>query len=189
MTPILVGLSSLRTTNWGSPVHCGQHGQRGQRGQGGSTLNPTIIPDAFLLAARIATTQRLQAVLELLEPQETIGPGQKALLDRQILRCDTVYSSSGTVGRWFMNTLIRPTTTVCSRVELCVHLEWLVSKIESVATLVCQDPVRHILVDIQVQRLLSTLSHLIETYPTPVPMGRLEACRVRLMEVSTFYQS
>jgi hypothetical protein len=110
-------------------------------------------------------------ILHLLERQETLEAGQKALIDNGVLVCDYVYASSGDMGRWFMNSVIRP--SAIGRTEVCAHLEWLVSEIASVYPLSIQDLSYRPRLYEQTCRIIQTLEILVDTYPRYV---RLQRC-------------
>jgi hypothetical protein len=152
-----------------------------------STTNDVDTTDHYMSLANHAVTRRIQDVLDLLHRQETIGPGQKALLDNGTLRRDTMYETSGDLGRWFMNTLVRPVSTTSDRQSICDHCETLVSKIESVYTLLPHDPCRQEQMERRINSLLITLESVKITYTPSTVHERLEECQVRLRYLTTSY--
>ena len=122
------------------------------------------------------------ALVQLLTDQELIGPGQKALVYDQKLCRDWVYTATGDMGRWWMNTFVREEQVVSTRIDVCTHVEWLVSEIDRVSDIFCDDQNQHVLLEVQIKQLLSSISNLTKTYMgQPGIVCRLEDCMVRLL--------
>jgi hypothetical protein len=121
------------------------------------------------------TSQRVHNILLWLDRQQSIGPGQKALVDNGVLRSDSIYAMSGDLGRWFMNNVVRSSDTAAGRVDVYSHIEWLICEIESIYPL--HDTVCSGMLDVQIHRLVQTLTNLLQAYPGSVV---LEACLVRI---------
>jgi hypothetical protein len=117
-----------------------------------------------------------QRVLLLLGRQQSIEPGQKAIVDNGVLRSDSVYAMSGNIGRWFMNTVVRSSDTAVGRMDVSAHIEWLICEIESIYPL--RDVVCSGRLDLQIRRLVQTLTNLLLAYPGYVA---LEVCLGRLL--------
>ena len=135
--------------------------------------DPTLRMDTLPPEVSLCDTpnRRIQDVIHLLARQENLEAGQKALIDNGILRCDYVHASSGDLGRWFMNTIIRP--SAAGRNDVCDHLEWLVSEIASVYPLSTHDVSYQTCLDEQTCRIIHTLDSLVNTYPM---YTRLQIC-------------
>ena len=143
---------------------------------------PIPIPIQTVLESTLPSAQsrrdtpdpRIPELLQLMERQESLEAGQKALVDHDILRWDHVYASSGDLGRWFMNRTFRP--SVAGRNAVCSHLEWLVSEMVSVYPLSVYDVSYQPGLDQQTGRLIRTLEILVDTYPLH---DRLQRCLSR----------
>ena len=144
--------------------------------------DPILVPIQTVLESTLPPEQsrrdtpdpRIPELLQLMERQESLEAGQKALVDHDILRCDHVYASSGDLGRWFMNRTFRP--SVAGRNDVCSHLEWLVLEMVSVYPLSVYDVAYQPGLDQQTSRLIRTLEILVDTYPLH---DRLQRCLTR----------
>ena len=124
-------------------------------------------------------------ILTLLEKQEVIESGFKAVVHRQVLYNDRIYANTGNIGRWMMNTFVR--NEVTGRQEICDHIVSLVSSIEGVVSITC---IEHALFEKNTAKLLLSIGTLMEIYPKlssgderPQTYDILEDCMVRLLHL------
>jgi hypothetical protein len=110
-------------------------------------------------------------------------PAKKAIVCDGRLHNDPVYDSSGNVGRWIMNTMLRPTDSGTGRDQICTHMEFLTLQIELLYTLLRHDRVQQESIDKKVVCILRTIANLVQTYQSSESQIRLEGCRTRLLYI------
>jgi hypothetical protein len=143
--------------------------------------NKTKISDVLSSEAPVPPSTAVQEVLEILQKQEGIGIGQKAIVSDQTLYCDWIHDAAGDVGRWWMNTFLRQSTVTSERMAVCAHIEWLVSEIVRVSS-ERKTSTQQVLLDAHIRRLIETISNVMDTYSNEISsvQCRLKTCLVRL---------
>jgi hypothetical protein len=114
-------------------------------------------------------------IAALLSLQAAIGPGEKAIVYQNRLWCDHVYTTTGDVGRWWMNTFVRPV-----HMDASLHIQWLVRMLESITTLTCSE---HTLFDECISTFLKTITNLMGTYPHGPTHASLQDSLMRVLYV------
>jgi len=117
-------------------------------------------------------------IIDMVSQQATIGAGEKAIVYQNRLWCDHVYTATGDVGRWWMNTFIRPVQA--GHMEVARHILWLVRMLESITTLTCSE---HTAFDECMNRFLKTITNLMETYPQGLAHDSLQDSLMRVLHV------
>jgi hypothetical protein len=105
-----------------------------------------------------------RALIVILSQQEVILPGHKALVSDGVLYNDRVYETTGDIGRWAMNTFLRPAKTHARRESVYAHIDWLVTGLVNMFGLTGSDIQLHAIVEQQIGRLVQTLSSLMQVY-------------------------
>jgi hypothetical protein len=147
---------------------------------------PPTTPYQIEITNQVMSTN--EELLIILEQQELIGPGNKAIVHFQTMFNDTSYSTCGDMGRWMMNTFIREKDSG-SRREVCEHIEWLVLAIDGMVAQTCKE---HQRLENITSSLLMSIGRLMKTYPIDGdsvhdlthPYNRLGQCMVRLLKVN-----
>jgi hypothetical protein len=144
-----------------------------------------------------SASDSIQDLLLILFQQEVILPGHKAIVHDGVLYSDRIYGATGNIGRWAMNTFLRSSASTGHRNDVCLHIDWLVTRIESVLDIHTCNPSVHDRFEWNIGRLLQTISSLMQIYPQmDIPRRRgsinteqieahrvLESCLVRLLDL------